>query len=151
MRSGFRYRIRNRLRKEEEEPEEEEEGQQVGGNPVGSEDRSTEQVPPRLTAAMTLVAAFECARRLRAGDAIDDVPKYVRIRAERLSRDNARLFASMPDSDPLDFARGVEPRLAGEAEPSTPHIRVINGTEHRHILGTGWCPPLPIEAYEVNA
>jgi hypothetical protein len=135
--------MRNRLRKEEEEPEPEEEEEQVGGTVVVSENRSTEQVAPQLTAAMTLVAAYEACRRLRAGDDIDDPAKYVRIRAERLSRDNARLFASMPDPDPLDFARGIEPRLAGNAEPEAPKIRVINGVEHRHIIGTGWCPPLP--------
>lgn len=106
---------------------------------------------PGLVSAAFLAAAHECARRIRQGDDIVDVPRYVRVRGEKLTRDHARLWAAMPDADPIDFAKALEPGLSSNPVPTTPPVRVINGVEHRHILGTGWCPPLPIDAYEVSA
>lgn len=93
------------------------------------------------------MASYEAARRLRAGDEIRDVLAYISIRSKRIARDNASLWALLPDPDPIDFARAMEPGIGGPASEQVQTTRVIDGVEHRFILGTGWCPPLPLSAY----
>ena len=97
-----------------------------------------------LAAAAHLIASFEAARRIRGGENFPDVARYVRIRAEKLAREHARLFASIPNCDPIDFARGIEPLLGASVATTTARVRVVDGVEHRFMSGTGWVPPLPM-------
>ena len=102
----------------------------------------TRGAEPRLIAAAHLLAAAEAARRIRNGDQLDDVARYVRIRAERLARDHAPLYAALAacePPDPLDMARGIDPDLAGPAAAAPATTRTLDdGTVQRFIPGTGW-------------
>ena len=98
---------------------------------------------PALIAACHLIAAYEAARRIRAGDEINDPARYIRVRGERMVREHAALWALLPDADPIDFARAEEPGIGGASAAPVQTTGVIDGTEHRFIVGTGWCPPLP--------
>jgi hypothetical protein len=90
-----------------------------------------------------LAAAYECARRIRNGEAIVDSARYVRVRGEKLTREHGALWAALPDADPIDFARALEPGIGSTAVQVTQPTRVVDGVTHRFLPGTGWCPPLP--------
>lgn len=95
---------------------------------------------PALVSAVTLAASYEAARRIRNGEEISDVARYVRVRAERLSRDHARLWATLPDPDPIDFARSLEPGLASTIAPTPTTTRDTDGRLHRFLSGSGAVP-----------
>lgn len=99
----------------------------------------TRETPTGLIAGCALAASHEAARRIRNGDTIDDPAQYVRIRTEKLTRQHATLWATLPDPDPIDFARALEPALGGAAtEPPATMRTLPDGTRQRFLPGTGW-------------
>lgn len=97
----------------------------------------TYATPDALIAACTLAAAHEAARRIRQGETLTDIPRYVRTRTERMVRDHAALWATLPDPDPIDFARAIEPAGGTTQAPAT--VRTLDdGTQQRFLPGTGW-------------
>ncbi len=100
-----------------------------------------------LVSAAHLAAGYECARRIRNGETIVDAARYIRVRGEKLTREHAALWASLPDPDPIDFARALEPGIGSTAVQVAQPTRVVDGVTHRFLTGSGWCPPLPVNRY----